>query len=422
MPTCWPIGLMVLEIPSGIPSTGVCPKRALSGPRTAPRARLLLAGFADTLAALKRAGSIPTWTERSTRLLRRGLTICSPPTDIPLRLWTLPPSDVATRPRVARRGRAMRAWFPTRAGVSAGAGDAVRRGSSAPDVPESADARSRRRQRLVPRARARDVRHGAGRTRGCGRRLRVPRRALERKGRSRRALTSRPRAGSPSRKSWPATRRPPRGSGPARGARSPTDSMTLTFEATGFVAAGVTVTARTTICRHADDGDRTDLQQREIARQRRALRHRRRRAAPADHRTGAGGGAAAAPCTLSDLLHYRLDRRETIAGRPALVVAFRRATTMRRSSAGAPGSTDDLRDRARVGGPDRTRGTDPASEQRDDYARRGRAMAALAVDVHQTYEGASIRTPIHRAWCSAPRDQRVRLRGPAHRSLCLARR
>jgi hypothetical protein len=170
-------------------------------------------------------------------------------------------------------------------------------------------------------------------------------------------------------------------------------SMTLTFEAPGFVAP-LTVTSRTTIY---TGGGRTDLRQREIR--------------VNGVRFDAGGGVprlpiieperAAAPplaITLSDLYAYRLEGRESIGGRRAYQVRFeprdRDAALFSGRAWIDEASFAMLRVSAAQTG---LKGPIIASEQTDEYAvdPAGRWLLARS-DVHQTYEGASIRTPIHR--------------------------
>jgi hypothetical protein len=170
-------------------------------------------------------------------------------------------------------------------------------------------------------------------------------------------------------------------------------SMTLTFEAPGFVAP-VTVTSRTTI--FSGEGG-TDLRQRDIT--------------VNGVRFAAGGGVprlpiieperAAAPplaITLSDVYRYRLDGRDTIDGRQVFVVAFsprdRRAPLYRGRAWIDAGTFGMMRVSAAQTG---LTGPITASEQTDRFTidAEGRWLLARS-DVHQTYEGASVRTPIHR--------------------------
>jgi hypothetical protein len=172
-----------------------------------------------------------------------------------------------------------------------------------------------------------------------------------------------------------------------------TGSLTLTFEAPGFVAP-LTITSRTTIftC-HA----RTDLQQQGIRVNGVAF-------------TANGGvprlpiiepeRAAAPPLaiTLNNLYQYRLAGRETIDGHPCYVIAFaprdRRASLYEGRAWIAVDSFAMIRVSAVQTG---LRGPITASEQTDEFRDNGEGMWLLArTDVRQTYEGASVRTPIHR--------------------------
>jgi len=110
--------------------------------------------------------------------------------------------------------------------------------------------------------------------------------------------------------------------------------------------------------------------------------------------------AAAPPLaiTLSDLYTYRLDGRETIAGRPAYVVAFAPRDHDAALFSGRAWIDATTFGMARVSAVQTgLKGPITASEQRDEYAldEEGRWLLSRS-DVHQTYEGASIRTPIHR--------------------------
>ena len=170
-------------------------------------------------------------------------------------------------------------------------------------------------------------------------------------------------------------------------------SMTLTFEAPGFVAP-VTVTSRTTIYRR---DDRTDLRQRDIR--------------VNGVRFDTDGGVprlpiieperAAAPplaITLSDVYRYRLDGRESVDGRPTYVVAFTPRDGDAALFSGRAWIDAETFGMVRVSAVQTgLRGPITASEQTDEYALDGQGRWLLArSDVHQTYEGASIRTPIHR--------------------------
>lgn len=170
-------------------------------------------------------------------------------------------------------------------------------------------------------------------------------------------------------------------------------TFTLTFEAPGFVAP-ITISSQTTMFSGAG---RTEIRQADI----------RVNGAPFN----AGGGVprlpiieperAAAPplaITLSDVYRYRLTGRDTVGGRPAYVVAFEpRAgdAPLYRGRAWIDAETFGL---ARVSAVQTgLKGPITASEQTDDFApdAAGRWLLTRS-DVRQTYEGASVRSPIHR--------------------------
>jgi hypothetical protein len=200
-----------------------------------------------------------------------------------------------------------------------------------------------------------------------------------------------------------------------------TGSLTLTFEAPGFVAP-ITITAQTTIY---DGKGRVDLQQREI----------RVNGVLFAARDGVPRlpiiepeRAAAPPLTitLSNVYRYRLAGRESIDGRDCYVVAF----APRRRPDSAEASSRSRRSASRGGGPGYggqaadagslydgrawidaktfgmvrvsaaqtgLKGPITASEQIDDYVADSPGRWRLArSNVRQTYEGASVRTPIHR--------------------------
>jgi hypothetical protein len=172
-----------------------------------------------------------------------------------------------------------------------------------------------------------------------------------------------------------------------------TGSLTLTFEAPGFVAP-LTITSRTII--FTGDG-RTDLQQQGI----------RVNGVPFT----ANGGVPRLPIiepervaapplaiTLNDLYRYRLDGRETIDGHPCYVLRFepgdRGASLYEGRAWIAADSFAMVRVSAAQTG---LRGPITSSEQTDEFRENGKGIWLLArSDVRQTYEGASIRTPIHR--------------------------
>jgi hypothetical protein len=178
-------------------------------------------------------------------------------------------------------------------------------------------------------------------------------------------------------------------------------TFTLTFEAPGFVAP-IAITSETTIF---SGGGRTEIRQADI----------RVNGAP----FSAGGGVprlpiieperAAAPplaITLSDVYRYRLSGQESVAGRPAYVVAFEprdRNAPLYRGRAWIDTATFGL---ARVSAVQTgLKGPITASEQNDDFApdASGRWLLTRS-DVRQTYEGASVRSPIHRRLVVARHD------------------
>lgn len=170
-------------------------------------------------------------------------------------------------------------------------------------------------------------------------------------------------------------------------------SLTLTFEAPGFVAP-ITITSQTAI--YSGEG-RTDLQQREIR-------------VNGVLFTARGGvprlpiiepeRAAAPPLaiTLSDVYRYRLVARESLRGRDCYVVAFAprdRGAALYQGRAWIDAGTFAM---ARVSAAQTgLRGPITASEQVDDFSTDPAGQWRLSrSNVRQTYEGASTRTPIHR--------------------------
>jgi hypothetical protein len=110
--------------------------------------------------------------------------------------------------------------------------------------------------------------------------------------------------------------------------------------------------------------------------------------------------AAAPPLaiTLNDLYWYRLEGRDTIDGHPCYVIRFaprdRDASLYDGRAWIAVDSFAMLRVSAAQTG---LRGPITASEQTDEFRDNGQGLWLLArSDVRQTYEGASVRTPIHR--------------------------
>ena len=174
-------------------------------------------------------------------------------------------------------------------------------------------------------------------------------------------------------------------------------SLTLTFEAPGFVAP-ITITSQTTIYedRRRADAAQVELQQHDI----------RVNGVP----FGAGGGVprlpiieperAAAPplaITLSNVYRYRLNGRETIAGRDCYVVSFEprdRRAALFAGRAWIDGATFGMvRVAAAQSG---LKGPITASEQDDEFVLEDGRWRLARSNVRQTYEGASVRTPIHR--------------------------
>lgn len=177
-------------------------------------------------------------------------------------------------------------------------------------------------------------------------------------------------------------------------------SMALTFEAPGFVAP-VTITSDATLYRGSGI---VEVRQANI----------RVNGVAFDARGGVPKlpiiepeRAAAPPLTitLTDVYRYRLDGRERIRGRDCYVVSFGPESAAR-ADRGAAASY--YRGRAWIdsatfalvqvsAAQTGLRGAIVASEQTDTFApdAQGRWLLARS-DVRQTYEGASVRTPIHR--------------------------
>jgi hypothetical protein len=172
-----------------------------------------------------------------------------------------------------------------------------------------------------------------------------------------------------------------------------TGRFTLTFEAPGFVAP-VTVTSETVVFR---SGERTELQQRDIR-------------VNGVSFSGNGGvprlpiiepeRVAAVPLAISLTRSYRyaLKGRDTINGHPCYVVAFTPRDAGASLFEGRAWIAVDGFGLARVSAVQtRLRGPITASEQTDDFDRTADGFWLLArSDVRQTYEGAAVRTPIHR--------------------------
>jgi hypothetical protein len=184
-----------------------------------------------------------------------------------------------------------------------------------------------------------------------------------------------------------------------------TGSLTLTFEAPGFVAP-ISITSQTTIYedrgpRPAEPGprehERIDLQQHEIRVN--GVLFTPRGGVP--HLPIIEPERAAAPplaITLSDLYRYRLVARELLNGRDCYVVAFaprdRRAPLFEGRAWIDAATFGMVRVSAAQTG---LKGPITASEQDDDFRPDAAGRWRLArSNVRQTYEGASVRTPIHR--------------------------
>jgi hypothetical protein len=171
-----------------------------------------------------------------------------------------------------------------------------------------------------------------------------------------------------------------------------TGSFTLTFEAPGFVAP-ISITSQMTI--YTGDG-RTDLQQHEIR-------------VNGVLFTARGGvprlpiiepeRAAAPPLaiTLSDVYRYRLAGRDTANGRDAYLVAF--APRDRRAPLYEGRAWIDVEtfgmvrvSAAQTG----LKGPITVSEQDDEFEWEDGRWRPARSNVRQNYEGAAVKTPIHR--------------------------
>lgn len=169
-------------------------------------------------------------------------------------------------------------------------------------------------------------------------------------------------------------------------------TLTLTFEAPGFPAP-MTVTSRTTIFQ---TDTRTDFQQQDIR---------------VNGVSFSGTGVPRLPIiepervaapplaiALTESYSYRLIGRETIDGRDCYVVGFSPRT--RRTPLFQGRAWIDAHEFALVrtsGVQTSLRGPVTASEQTDEFRRIRNGLWMLArSDVRQTYEGAAVRTPIHR--------------------------
>jgi hypothetical protein len=171
-----------------------------------------------------------------------------------------------------------------------------------------------------------------------------------------------------------------------------TGSLTLTFEAPGFVAP-ITITSHTTIF---EDQGQIDLQQREIR-------------VNGVLFTARGGvprlpiiepeRVAAPPLaiTLSDVYRYRLVGREAANGRDAYIVAFAprdRRAPLYEGRAWIDAATFGM---ARVTAAQTgLKGPITVSEQDDEFAWQDGRWRLARSNVRQNYEGAAVKTPIHR--------------------------
>ena len=196
-----------------------------------------------------------------------------------------------------------------------------------------------------------------------------------------------------------------------------TGTFTLTFEAPSFVAP-VTIVARTEIFRTSNPEPELELPNPEPRAPRPAPRAPRdlTEVRQSDIRVNgvlftSNGGVpnlpileperAAAPpltITLSELYRYRLAGRETLRGRDTYVVAFEPkagAASLFDGRAWIDAATFGM---VRVAATQTgLKGAIVASEQTDDFSRDADGHWLLArSDVRQTYEGASVKTPIHR--------------------------
>ena len=177
-------------------------------------------------------------------------------------------------------------------------------------------------------------------------------------------------------------------------------TLTVTFEAPGFPAP-VTVASSTTI--YAEAG-RTDLEQRDIRVNGVAFRQHGTPKLPIIEPER----VAAPPLsiTLGDRYRYRLDGEETVAGVRAYVVRFEPVDARTSSFRGQAWIASDDFGVARISARQTTlRGPVVSSEQTDEFARVQPGTWVLArSEVHQLYEGAAYRTPIHRVLALGTHD------------------
>ena len=191
-------------------------------------------------------------------------------------------------------------------------------------------------------------------------------------------------------------------------------TMTLTFEAPGFVAP-VTVTSEMTVYAREAEGAEGGAG-REA---RGAIEVRQANIRVNGVSFDAKGGVPHLPIiepervaspplaiTLSELYRYRLAGRERIRGRDAYVVAFSPRASGESLFDGRVWIDAQTFGMIRVSASQTSlKGAITASEQTDDFAvdAGGRWLLARS-DVRQTYEGASMRTPIHRLVSIARHD------------------
>ncbi len=172
-----------------------------------------------------------------------------------------------------------------------------------------------------------------------------------------------------------------------------TGTQTLTLELPGFVAP-VSITARTTIFR---DREQVDLRQADI----------RVNGVPISPKNGVPRLPIVEPqrvavlplaITLTGVYRYALAGRESIDGRPCYVIAFsprQRGTSLFTGRAWIDEATFGM---IRVSAAQTDlNGPIVASEQTDTFVPDAGGLWLLArSDIRQTYDGAAIRTPIHR--------------------------
>jgi hypothetical protein len=370
-------------------------KQALTRARAQhPAARLLLAAPADTLAALKSRGLDPylDGTVPRAAAIRRTDDLFARGDDVPLRIWTLP-IETAGAAAIAADAAALQPWFP--AGLVLVRDRSLHCGEDRPLRtflnPQTLDLVAVSAACPAPAVVTSDIGAPVERLDAGG--MSAFRARVGTEGGF--ATGVNVAAARPLTVEEVIARHQAAAARQAAGIATDIadGSMTLTFEAPGFVAP-VTVTSHTTIYTGAG---RTDLRQRDIR--------------VNGVRFDADGGVprlpiieperAAAPplaITLSDLYTYRLAGRETIGGRPAYVVAFAPRDRGAALFSGRAWIDEATFGMMRVSAVQTgLRGPITASEQTDENAldAEGRWLLARS-DVHQTYEGASIRTPIHR--------------------------